>query len=436
MVWLTILAVVALWVAGAGIQSLATMNADAVNTIGRLSGLLAAAMLLQLVLLMARLPVFERGLGRDVITRLHRWVGFLSIALLAVHIATLVVGYAMQVGINPLVQAWEFVVDYPGMLLAVIGTGLLLMVAWTSRRAARRKLRYESWHLMHLYAYLGAGLSIPHMLWTGADFMGHPVATALWWTAWCATAVVVLVFRVTIPLISSARLGLRVVSVEPDGPRGVTVRMRGRRPLRAKAGQFFLWRFLDGPGWTRAHPFSLSAAPERGEAVISARIAGDGTQRLTRMRPGTRVMVEGPYGVATGEERRGEGLLLLGAGAGVAPLVSILESEPYAPDQAVLVTREHAPGDGLRTQAIRDLVRTRGLIHYAVDGARGSEGTTWLPATHSGWDGAELLRWFAPEVQRRDVYVCGPTPWMEAVGADLREAGVPKQQIHTEAFSI
>jgi ferredoxin-NADP reductase len=248
--------------------------------------------------------------------------------------------------------------------------------------------------------------------------------------------VVVLVFRVTIPLISSARLGLRVVSVEPDGPRGVTVRMRGRRPLRAKAGQFFLWRFLDGPGWTRAHPFSLSAAPERGEAVISARIAGDGTQRLTRMRPGTRVMVEGPYGVATGEERRGEGLLLLGAGAGVAPLVSILESEPYAPDQAVLVTREHAPGDGLRTQAIRDLVRTRGLIHYAVDGARGSEGTTWLPATHSGWDGAELLRWFAPEVQRRDVYVCGPTPWMEAVGADLREAGVPKQQIHTEAFSI
>jgi ferredoxin-NADP reductase len=28
------------------------------------------------------------------------------------------------------------------------------------------------------------------------------------------------------------------------------------------AGQFLNWRFLTGPGWTRAHPYSLSAAPD------------------------------------------------------------------------------------------------------------------------------------------------------------------------------
>ena len=57
------------------------------------------------------------------------------------------------------------------MLLATAGTALLVMVVVTSVRAARRRLRYESWHLLHLYAYLGVGLALPHQLWTGTDFV-------------------------------------------------------------------------------------------------------------------------------------------------------------------------------------------------------------------------------------------------------------------------
>src|SRR5680860_1321906 len=55
----------------------------------------------------------------------------------------------------------DFVVNYPGMLLAVAGTAALVMVTVTSIKAARSRLRYESWHLLHLYAYLGVGLALP-----------------------------------------------------------------------------------------------------------------------------------------------------------------------------------------------------------------------------------------------------------------------------------
>ena len=65
---------------------------------------------------------------------------------------------------------WNLTVTYPGMLLALGGTLALVMVVVTSIKAARRKLRYESWHLIHLYAYLGVGLALPHQLWTGTDF--------------------------------------------------------------------------------------------------------------------------------------------------------------------------------------------------------------------------------------------------------------------------
>ena len=110
------------------------------------------------------------------------------------------------------------------------------MVVVTSIRRSRRKLRYESWHLLHLYGYLGVGLAIPHMLWTGADFTSSPLATVYWWTLWAVVAASVLVFRIARPVWRSWRHDVRVVAVERDGaPRrdGADARTRHARPRRA-----------------------------------------------------------------------------------------------------------------------------------------------------------------------------------------------------------
>jgi len=354
------------------------------------------------------------------------------------HIVLITVGYAMESDVDVVAQAWQFVWDYPGMLLATAGTGLLIAVVILSMRRARRRLRYESWHLLHLYAYLGVGLSIPHMLWTGADFLSSPAATVYWWALWAAAAAAVLVHRVLVPIVRSLRHGVRVVSVEPDGERGVLVRMRGSgmARLRAEAGQFFVWRFLDGPGWMRGHPFSLAAAPTGDELAISARILGDGTRRLTTLKKGTRVVFEGPFGRMTGGARTGQKLLMIGAGAGVAPLVSLLEAEGYAPGDATLLVRDSESGGGLRADAIADLVRRRGVRLARLDGPRARGGSTWLPHTHSEWAGDDLLRYLAPDLESYDAFVCGPEPWMKSVRGDLLAAGMPASRVHTERFTV
>ena len=278
-IWLTSLYVVALWISGGGLQAIAAGSAETLTTLGRLTGLVSANLLLYQVLLMARVPLFERGFGRDGITRMHRLVGFWSFWLLMVHIVLITAGYAITAGINPFVQLWEFIVDYPGMLLATASTVLLILVVVTAMQRARRRLRYESWHLLHLYGYLGVGLALPHQLWTGADFLSSPAATAYWWTLWAAVAASVLVFRIGMPLARSFRHDLRVRHVAADGARGVTVGVGGKalHRLRAQPGQFFVWRFLDGPGWSRGHPFSLAGAPNADGLEIAARVVGDGT---------------------------------------------------------------------------------------------------------------------------------------------------------------
>ena len=167
------------------------------------------------------------------------------------------------------------------MLLAAGGTVALVMVVVTSVRAARRRLRYESWHLLHLYAYLGVGLALPHQLWTGQEFQASTARTVFWWGLWIAAAAAVLIWRVALPGWRTLRYDLRVQAVVGEAPGVVSVLMASRRPGRvhAEAGQFYSFRFLGGAGWSRAHPYSLSAAPDGSTLRVTARTVGDGGGR-------------------------------------------------------------------------------------------------------------------------------------------------------------
>ena len=173
LLWSSLLLVTYWWVAGGGVQDLAGWDTG-LTSVGRLTGLLASDLLLVQVLLMARVPVLEGAFGQDQLARYHRVVGFTSFNLLLGHLVLITWGYAAgKLSATP-ATLWELTVDYPGMLLAVGGTVCLVMVVVTSVRASRRRLRYESWHLLHLYAYLGVGLALPHQLWTGQEFLSSP----------------------------------------------------------------------------------------------------------------------------------------------------------------------------------------------------------------------------------------------------------------------
>ena len=56
--------------------------------------------------------------------------------------------------------------------------------------------------------------------------------------------------------------------------------------MQAEAGQFFNFRFMSGTGWMRAHPYSLSAAPDGRSLRITVKVVGDGSAALRLLRPG------------------------------------------------------------------------------------------------------------------------------------------------------
>lgn len=430
--WGSLLLVAFWWASGGGLQDLAGWSSG-LTSAGRLLGLLASVLLLVQVLLMARVPVLEAAFGQDRLARVHRWVGFCSFDLMLAHVVSITWGYAAgQVTAVP-ATAWDLLVDYPGMLLAAAGTVALVAVVVTSIRAARRRLRYESWHLIHLYAYLGVGLALPHQLWSGQEFLASTARTVFWWSAWGLTMTVVLVWRVALPVVRSLRHRIRVTAVVPEAPDVVSVHLVGRdlHRLGVEAGQFLGFRFLDGRGWMRNHPYSLSAAPSAHGLRITVRTAGDGGQRLRHLRPGTRVLVEGPHGRLSARARTRRGIVLIGAGVGITPLRALAEGLTYAPGEAVLLHRfRDRP---LFAQEFAALGRDRGLRVVDLPGPRRSAGS-WLGVGTPPLDDAAALRHLVPDIADRDVFVCGPASWAGDVRRAATAAGVPDQRIHLEDF--
>ena len=429
--WASVLLVSYWWVAGGGVTDLGGWETG-LTSAGRLTGLVASVLLMAQVLLMARIPVLERAFGQDRLARLHRLVGFTSFTLMLAHVGLITWGYAAGRLLATPGMLWDLTVDYPGMLLAVVGTACLIMVVVTSLRAARRRLRYESWHLLHLYAYLGVGLALPHQLWTGQEFLASTARTVFWWSWWIVAVGAIVVWRLALPLVATLRHRVRVIGVADEGQGTASVYLEATgTPVSAEAGQFLTLRFLCGAGWTRAHPYSLSAAPTGRHLRVTVKALGDGSAAVRGLRPGTRVLVEGPYGRLSARARSRRKVALIGAGVGVTPLRALAEGLDYAPGEAVLLYRFRS--EPLFLEEFQALQSARGLRILWLSGHRRFAGSFLGSMPHGVSDDRAMRTWI-PDLPERDVFVCGPPAWVAEVRRATDSLGLPTEQFHAESF--
>lgn len=429
-IWAGVPAVLALWWQDTIPGSLRG-GGDYVTAAGRLSGLLAAYLLLVLVALMARIPWLENRVGSDVVARYHRALGEYTVALAVAHAVLIILGYAWQSGTSPVAETGTVLLHYPDVLLSAVALALLVLVGVVSARAVRRKLPYETWYHVHLLVYVAIALAFAHEFAVGADFSASARNRLLWSGAHIAVALAVVVFRVLVPLRRSLRHEVRVAGVVVQGPGVVSIYFTGRAldELGAEAGQFLRWRFLARGLWWQSHPYSLSADPELGQWRITVKNLGDSSAALTRLHPGTRVWFEGPYGAFTERRRhRARKVLLIAGGAGITPIRALYESLPGSGADVILFYRASRPEDLVLYHELEEIARRRGFGLYPVIGPR--TGPRGDPMS------AARLRRCVPDIEQRDVYLCGPTGMAEAVEAQLRRVGVPRRHIHREAFEF
>jgi predicted ferric reductase len=432
-VWLALaanaVAIVWLWYHGGNVGGVHSTG-ELLTSIARITGLLGAYLALVQVILLARLPAIERAVGLDRLTVWHRWNGHACLYLIVGHVFFSIWGYSqmdrISVGSEISTMIWGGV--YPGMIIATIGTALFVLVVVTSIVIVRRRLDYRAWYAVHFTAYAAIALGWFHQIPTGNELVLDATAADYWRSLYAATLALLLWFRLVLPAVNATRFRLRVAEVVSEGPGVVSLHITGRRleRLHARAGQFFLWRFLGRRGWWEAHPFSLSAAPSSGSLRITVKGLGDFTSRLREVAPGTRVIAEGPFGVFTTVRRRRQKALLIAGGIGITPVRAL--AEEMAGDLVVVyrVIHEH---DAVLRDELESLAAKRGFALELVVGDHATdEGRVLLTPPH-------LLE-LVPDAVEREVYVCGPPAMASALEQSVRAVGVPRRYLHVEKFAL
>jgi predicted ferric reductase len=420
-----------LWLWWTNTPSLADTNAKILNA-GRITGLLAGYLMALVVLQMARVPALERRVGSDRVARWHAMSGRYTISLVVAHVVLTMYGYALQAGkgFGDIVQQTvDSVGQLPDLGKAVIGTGLLVLIALLSMGPVRRRIPYDFWYHVHLLTYAVVFLTFWHQLSTGNDFVVQPTAKTFWYALYGSVTALVVWYRILTPLRLNLRHRMRVEAVIEETPGVVSVLITGRRLHRigAEPGQFFRWRFL-APGMRfSSHPYSLSAAPRPNMLRITVKAIGDHSSALRGLRPGTRVWAEGPYGAMTAQRRSRGKVLLVAGGVGITPMRALFETLPGAAGDLTLLYRANTTQDLALWDELAQIARERGArLMYAVNSPEGERPDI----------SADTLRRKLPDIDRHDVFMCGPPGFAQQVYEALRGAGVPARRIHHESFEM
>ena len=419
--------VVALWLGNGAVDRLARPVGLATGA-GQLTGLLGAWTALVGVLLAARVPWIDHVTGSDRLRAWHRWTGFLCVWLLLAHLLLTTLGLVLAGFGEPVDEvlglwtSWE-------VLLALVGLALMALVALTSMAAARRRLAYETWYGLHLYAYLGIALAFVHQVTMGTDLVADPLALGYWVSLYLVVMGLLIAYRIVAPLRLTRRHRPRIAAVTPEADGVVSILLSGRdlAALHVRAGQFFNLRFLRGGGWWRHHPFSISAMPDGHTLRFTIKDLGDDTHRMQTMPVGTPVFLEGPYGSLTVDRVHGRRVVLLAGGVGVAPMCALLQELPPEVRVSVLV-RASRPADLILRDDLERIAADRGADLHLLLGRRGDPELPVDPL-----DAAQLLR-LVPDLAVAEVLVCGSPGFTDRVLGSLRTVGVPRARIHAERF--
>jgi predicted ferric reductase len=397
-----------------------------VLTVAKFFGMHAALLLMFQLLLIARLPWLDRRIGMDRLTVWHRWIGFTLLWTILTHATIIVLGYA-TLDNTTMAKTFVALAGVPASLLGMSAATIIVVVGALSTRAVRRRLRYETWHAIHLLMYLALGLAFVHQLLETTTFKSSAFAFVYWWALWLFAFGSLVTGRLIVPLVRNSRHQFRVEAVVPEAHNVTSVYVTGRdmHRLAARAGQFCIWRFTGHNGWWRANPFSLSAAPNGRGLRLTAKAVGDTSAGLRQLPVGSKVFVEGPYGAFTSMHRTRPGMLLIAGGVGITPVRALLE-EPTGGDFVVLYRVRHQSEAVLLNEVHQLVAARRGRLHVLT----GRTGDGVRPFEPEG------LLHLVPDIVHRDVYVCGPPAMTSAVLASLRRLRVPGQQVHAEKFSL
>lgn len=398
--------------------------------LGRITGLLGEYFLLVELVLVGRLRFIEGVFGFDRLNKFHRWVGYSILSLLVSHPILLIFGYSKANGVPLMSQFADFLANWENVLLAYIALMLIIFIVIISVVIIRKKLKYETWYFTHLFMYVAIGLAFSHQIETG-DLSGGGWVLSYWYIINFTVFGLVLLYRFIRPLFLFARHRFYVEYLvqETDDTWSIYITGEKMDKFKFEPGQYANLNILSRGLWY-THPFSFSSDFNGDSIRFSIKSLGDYTSKIPNIKAGTKVIIDGPFGLFISKLAKREKYLFIAGGIGITPLRGMIESLSKKSEDICLL---------FATKTEKDIIFKKELdifseqnrklkIHYIT-----SEETPGLE--YGRIDKDKIVR-LVPDFYSREVFLCGPNRMMESVVQNLKEIGFSQNNLHYEKFSF
>lgn len=420
-------AIIYLWLNGTSHYLLASgTSSGQMIAFGRLAGLMAEFFILLQLVLIGRVTFIEQVFGHDKLNRIHRWVGYSIILLFFTHPLLLTFGYSQISEVSFITQFFNFLKNWEDVYKAVLALLLFCGIIGMSVAIVKKRLHYETWYFTHLLMYVAIFLVFGHQIESGDVSRGN--ALYYWLTVNFTVFGLILLYRWLAPLYRFFIHRFYVERIVLEAPDIFSVYLKGNNLQNYKfhPGQFANLTFLQKHMWF-THPFSFSSTPNGSFLRFSIKASGDFTNQISALKPGTKVIIDGPLGIFTLKTAKKNKFLFLAGGIGITPLLALSEQLNIQKADVILLY-------GCKTKtdtAFKQELSALNLKQYIILSQESPLGEDFLCGRITG----EKIKQLVPDFLSREVYLCGPEAMMKAVLADLKTLGFPKQQVHFEKFN-
>ncbi len=435
-------------------QNFADNSGATLLALGSLSGLILASLALLQVLLMSRGVILEQTWGLDKLSRAHATLGKMFLVFLLLHPALVVAAYANWSQVSFFNQYLN-TLQLDDIPQAVASYWLFIVLIIYSLLRVYKKLEFEKWYLSHLLMYGAVILAFGHQLELGSSLNTNNLFSAYWVFVFALVFAYLAWYRFGLPAYRTYKHRFFVAKVLPDtnGVWSVYIKGQNLNTYSYQAGQFVIARFLVKPFFWQAHPFTMSTEPNGEYLRLTIKALGDFTSTLKQLQVGTKVYLEGPYGIFTAQKAKKDKVLLLAGGIGITPIRALLPDLVKMGKQATLVYGSKTEADIALRSEIEELAsKYKFQVHYVLSNAVESANpnleapnTTQTPTAidqnakptfHYGFVDIDLLSKLVPDFLKREVFLCGPPAMMDGLLTTLKENGLPQTQLHFERFSL
>lgn len=209
--------------------------------------------------------------------------------------------------------------------------------------------------------------------------------------------------------------------------------------IRFQPGQFMTYAFEIG-GETINRCYTISSPPTRPDTISFTvkRVPGGPVSNWLHdnLKPGMQVKAVGPMGEFTCYSHPAPKYLFLSGGSGITPLMSMARTahDLGELEDIVFVHSARTPADIIFREELELMARLNGKFHFVpiVNSV--------TPLSHSsglrGRLNRGVLEMMVPDLLAREVFVCGPAPYMTAVREMLAEIGFDMSRYHDESFNF